>query len=72
MTRKLRFNFAVVALTVIASIASANAQMTRAAIGYSGISGDQLVVWVAKDTGIFAKTTSTPSRFILPAAPWQG
>ena len=31
------------------------AQMTKVAIGYSGISADQLVIWVAKDTGIFAK-----------------
>ena len=31
------------------------AQTTKVAIGYSGISADQLVLWVAKDTGIFAK-----------------
>lgn len=31
------------------------AQMTKVAIGYSGISADQLVIWVAKDSGIFAK-----------------
>lgn len=35
--------------------ASALAQTTRVAIGYSGISADQLVIWVAKDAGIFAK-----------------
>ncbi len=35
--------------------ASAHAQATKVAIGYSGISADQLVIWVAKDTGIFAK-----------------
>ncbi len=29
--------------------------MTKVAIAYSGISADQLVLWVAKDTGIFAK-----------------
>ena len=33
----------------------ATAQTTKVAIGYSGISADQLVLWVAKDTGIFAK-----------------
>jgi NitT/TauT family transport system substrate-binding protein len=31
------------------------AQTTKLAIGYSGISADQLVIWVAKDAGIFAK-----------------
>lgn len=33
----------------------AAAQATKLPIGYSGISADQLVIWVAKDTGIFAK-----------------
>ena len=33
----------------------AGAQQTKVAIGYSGISADQLVIWVAKDTGIFAR-----------------
>ncbi|HSK29627.1 MAG TPA: hypothetical protein VLA17_06655 [Candidatus Limnocylindria bacterium] len=55
MKRPLSFQLAVAALTVIASIASANAQMTRVAIGYSGISADQLVLRVAKDTGIFTR-----------------
>jgi len=31
------------------------AQPTRVAIGYSGISADQLVIWVARDAGIFAR-----------------
>jgi NitT/TauT family transport system substrate-binding protein len=53
--RQLSFQLAVAALIVIASIASAGAQMTRVAMGYSGISADQLVLWVARDTGIFAK-----------------
>jgi len=30
------------------------AQPVKVAIGYSGISADQLVIWVAKETGIFA------------------
>jgi len=37
------------------AIATASAQPTKLAIGYSGISADQLVIWVARDTGIFAK-----------------
>ena len=36
-------------------IATAPAQLVKVAIGYSGISADQLVIWIAKDTGIFAK-----------------
>jgi NitT/TauT family transport system substrate-binding protein len=35
--------------------APAAAQTSKLAIGYSGISADQLVIWVAKDAGIFAK-----------------
>ena len=31
------------------------AQPAKVAIAYSGISADQLVIWVAKETGIFAK-----------------
>ncbi len=31
------------------------AQPAKLAVGYSGLSADQLVIWVAKDTGIFAK-----------------
>ena len=34
---------------------STAAQQTKVAIGYSGISADQLVIWVARDAGIFAK-----------------
>ncbi len=32
-----------------------SAQPVKVAIGYSGMSADQLVIWVAKETGIFAK-----------------
>ena len=35
--------------------APASAQPFKVAVGYSGISADQLVIWVAKDAGIFAK-----------------
>jgi ABC-type nitrate/sulfonate/bicarbonate transport system substrate-binding protein len=46
--------FAAILLTV--SLAgSAAAQSFKVAIGYSGISADQLVIWVARDAGIFAK-----------------
>ena len=34
---------------------TASAQPAKVAIGYSGMSADQLVIWVAKETGIFAK-----------------
>lgn len=39
-------------LTLTNSVA---AQPVRVAIGYSGISADQLVIWVARDAGIFAR-----------------
>ena len=45
----------VLVLTVMHWSASVSAQPTKVAIGYSGISADQLVIWVAKDAGIFAK-----------------
>ena len=46
----------VLALVTILSVSSpAAAQPFKVAIGYSGISADQLVMWVAKDLGIFAK-----------------
>ena len=44
-----------VLLTLLCWASSASAQATKLAVGYSGISADQLVIWVAKDTGIFAK-----------------
>ena len=34
---------------------SVAAQQTKIAVGYSGISADQLVIWIARDAGIFAK-----------------
>ncbi|MCE3241657.1 MAG: hypothetical protein K0Q83_2164, partial [Deltaproteobacteria bacterium] len=45
----------VLVLTVMHWSAAVSAQLTKVAIGYSGISADQLVIWVAKDAGIFAK-----------------
>ena len=44
-----------VLLLTLALHSPAAAQMTRIAVGYSGISADQLVIWVARDAGIFAK-----------------
>ena len=44
-----------VAITICTWSTVACAQIAKLAIGYSGISADQLVIWVAKDTGIFAK-----------------
>ena len=45
----------VVVLSMMHWSAEVSAQLTKVAIGYSGISADQLVIWVAKDAGIFAK-----------------
>ncbi len=45
----------VVVLSMMHWSAEVSAQLTKVAIGYSGISADQLVIWVAKDVGIFAK-----------------
>jgi NitT/TauT family transport system substrate-binding protein len=42
-------------LSLHALISLAEAEPTKVAIGYSGISADQLVIWVARDAGIFAK-----------------
>ena len=44
-----------VLLLTLALHSSAAAQTTRVAVGYSGISADQLVIWIARDAGIFAK-----------------
>jgi ABC-type nitrate/sulfonate/bicarbonate transport system substrate-binding protein len=49
----------VMSVVVVVSImhwsSAVSAQSSKVAIGYSGISADQLVIWVAKDAGIFAK-----------------
>jgi NitT/TauT family transport system substrate-binding protein len=55
MIRKLNIPVALVALLSVCWNARASAQATQVAIGYSGISADQLVIWVAKDIGIFAR-----------------
>lgn len=55
MKRKSTTALALAALILPLWIATATAQLVKVAIGYSGISADQLVIWIAKDTGIFAK-----------------
>lgn len=55
MKRKSTTALALAALILPLWIATAPAQLVKVAIGYSGISADQLVIWVAKDSGIFAK-----------------
>ena len=44
-------------------------QSTKLAVGYSGISADQLVIWVARTPGFSPRTISRYSRSISPAAP---
>jgi NitT/TauT family transport system substrate-binding protein len=56
MHNKFNMGWLVVPFTLLCWISPAWAQSTpKLAVGYSGISADQLVIWVAKDTGIFAK-----------------
>jgi NitT/TauT family transport system substrate-binding protein len=55
MKTKLILQCALAVLGMLCWTATARAQATKVAVGYSGISADQLVIWVAKDTGIFAR-----------------
>ena len=55
MKAKSMTSWVVALLTVLFLTCSASAQPFKMAVGYSGISADQLVIWVAKDAGIFAK-----------------
>lgn len=55
MHNKANMSWFVGLFTLLCWISLASAQSTKLAVGYSGISADQLVIWVAKDTGIFAK-----------------
>ena len=50
-----RLTWALVTFVILHWSAWVSAQPKKVAIGYSGISADQLVIWVAKDAGIFAK-----------------
>ena len=52
---KNRFVIAAFAWALLAVASGVHAQPAKVAIGYSGISADQLVIWVARDAGIFAK-----------------
>ncbi|HXG53145.1 MAG TPA: ABC transporter substrate-binding protein [candidate division Zixibacteria bacterium] len=55
MTTNRTLGFFLAACMAIFWIRPASAQPVKVAIGYSGISADQLVIWVAKETGIFAR-----------------
>jgi NitT/TauT family transport system substrate-binding protein len=55
MTMKGRSMWVGAVLAVLSFSLPAAAQSFKVAVGYSGISADQLVIWVAKDAGIFAK-----------------
>jgi ABC-type nitrate/sulfonate/bicarbonate transport system substrate-binding protein len=67
MIKKLNIPAALVVLLSVCWNAPASAQATKVAIGYSGISADQLVIWVAKDTGIFAKNNLDAQLYISRA-----
>ena len=54
MLGRLKVLKAVTVLALLGFHAPILAQPVKVAIGYSGISADQLVIWVAKETGIFA------------------
>lgn len=55
MNYKRKTKIALLVLLLCGSAVPLEAQITKVAIGYSGISADQLVLCVAKDTGIFAR-----------------
>ncbi len=68
----MRKSFAILSVTASYFFwtAFAAAQPAKVAIGYSGISADQLVIWIARDAGIFAKN-KTLKRFTFPAGQSQ-
>jgi ABC-type nitrate/sulfonate/bicarbonate transport system substrate-binding protein len=69
MHNKFNMGWLVVPFTLLCWISLASAQSTKLAVGYSGISADQLVIWVAKDTGIFAKNNiDAQTIYFSPAA----
>jgi ABC-type nitrate/sulfonate/bicarbonate transport system substrate-binding protein len=53
MKRRIATVTVILSMLMLAGIAAA--QSFKVAVGYSGISADQLVVWLARDAGIFAK-----------------
>ncbi len=55
MKAKMGMSFAAALFTLVFLNSFSSAQPFKVAVGYSGISADQLVIWVAKDAGIFAK-----------------
>jgi len=60
MNNRFAVAFALTAFVLLPWNGPVSAQPTKVAIGYSGISADQLVIWVAKDTGIFARNNLDP------------
>ena len=55
MRKRITMQWLAALIAILGVFSSAAAQPAKVAIGYSGISADQLVIWVARDTGIFAK-----------------
>ena len=55
MKAKTGMSFAAALFTLVFLNSFSSAQPFKVAVGYSGISADQLVIWVAKDAGIFVK-----------------
>ncbi len=53
-TRSLAF-MVMTLLLVVSIYSTASAQLTKLNIGYVGINSDNVIAWVAKETGIFAK-----------------
>ena len=53
--RTISLTSAVLALTFLLSIDKAFAQLTRINVGYVGINSDNVIAFIAKETGIFAK-----------------
>lgn len=48
-------NFAAILFLLISFYSNASAQLTKLNVGYVGINSDNVIAWVAKETGIFAK-----------------
>lgn len=55
MKAKSNISWVIMVCTFLSLVSSASAQLTKLTAGYGAISADQLVLWVAKDLGIFAK-----------------
>jgi len=53
--RRSLVNFAVILSLTISLYSAASAQLAKLNVGYVGINSDNVIAWVAKETGIFAK-----------------